>query len=66
MAVKKYDAGVKEYRETYWMPDYTPKDTDILACFKVTPQPGVPVKKGQPPWPPNHPQVPGPPFGPTC
>ncbi|WP_455217260.1 form I ribulose bisphosphate carboxylase large subunit, partial [Kaarinaea lacus] len=39
---KKYDAGVKEYRETYWMPDYTPTDTDILACFKVTPQPGVP------------------------
>jgi len=34
---KEYDAGVKEYRETYWMPDYTPKDTDILACFKVTP-----------------------------
>jgi ribulose-bisphosphate carboxylase large chain len=22
---KKYDAGVKEYRETYWMPEYTPK-----------------------------------------
>ncbi len=39
---KTYDAGVKEYRETYWMPDYTPKDTDILACFKVTPQDGVP------------------------
>ncbi len=35
---KTYDAGVKEYRETYWMPEYTPKDTDILACFKVTPQ----------------------------
>ena len=42
MAVKSYSAGVKEYRETYWMPEYTPKDTDILACFKVTPQPGVP------------------------
>ncbi len=42
MAVKSYNAGVKEYRETYWMPEYTPKDTDILACFKVTPQPGVP------------------------
>jgi len=39
---KKYDAGVKEYRETYWMPDYTPKDTDLLACFKITPQEGVP------------------------
>ena len=42
MAVKNYSAGVKEYRETYWMPDYTPKDTDILACFKITPQAGVP------------------------
>ena len=39
---KVYDAGVKEYRETYWMPEYTPKDTDILACFKITPQEGVP------------------------
>ena len=37
-----YQAGVKEYRETYWMPDYTPKDTDFLACFKVIPQEGVP------------------------
>ncbi len=36
-----YQAGVKEYRETYWDPDYQPKDTDLLACFKVTPQPGV-------------------------
>ena len=39
---KTYDAGVKEYRETYWMPDYTPLETDILACFKITPQDGVP------------------------
>jgi ribulose-bisphosphate carboxylase large chain len=39
---KTYDAGVKEYRETYWMPEYTPKDTDLLACFKITPQDGVP------------------------
>ena len=42
MAVKIYNAGVKEYRQTYWTPDYTPLDTDILACFKITPQPGVP------------------------
>ncbi|MGV6801734.1 MAG: form I ribulose bisphosphate carboxylase large subunit [bacterium] len=42
MSAKKYDAGVKEYRETYWAPDYTPKDTDLLACFKITPQEGVP------------------------
>ena len=42
MSKKTYSAGVKEYRDTYWMPEYTPKDTDILACFKITPQPGVP------------------------
>ena len=41
MAVKTYNAGVKEYRQTYWMPEYTPLDTDILACFKITAQPGV-------------------------
>jgi hypothetical protein len=32
---------VKEYRQTYWMPEYTPLDTDLLACFKITPQAGV-------------------------
>ena len=37
---KSYSAGVKEYRETYWMPEYVPKDTDFLACFKITPQEG--------------------------
>lgn len=42
MAVKTYSAGVKEYRETYWDPTYTPRDTDLLAVFKITPQPGVP------------------------
>ncbi|MEM9515198.1 MAG: form I ribulose bisphosphate carboxylase large subunit [Actinomycetota bacterium] len=36
-----YDAGVKEYRQTYWDPDYDPLDTDLLACFKITPQAGV-------------------------
>ncbi len=39
---KTYEAGVKEYRETYWEPDYQPKDSDLLAVFKITPQPGVP------------------------
>ena len=35
---KKYDAGVKEYRDTYWTPEYVPLDTDLLACFKCTGQ----------------------------
>ena len=38
---KTYEAGVKAYRQTYWAPDYVPLDSDILACFKITPQPGV-------------------------
>ena len=38
----QYQAGVKEYRATYWEPDYRPKDTDLLAVFKAVPQAGVP------------------------
>ena len=41
MAVNKYEAGVKDYRQTYWTPEYMPLDSDLLACFKITPQPGV-------------------------
>ncbi len=25
----------------YWEPDYKPKDTDVIALFRITPQPGV-------------------------
>ena len=42
---KKYDAGVKEYRDTYWTPEYVPLDTDLLACFKCTGQEGVPIEE---------------------
>ena len=38
----RYKAGVMEYRKMgYWEPDYEPKDTDVLACFRITPQDGV-------------------------
>ncbi|TVR64812.1 MAG: form I ribulose bisphosphate carboxylase large subunit [Gemmatimonadales bacterium] len=38
----RYKAGVMEYRKMgYWVPDYEPKDTDMLALFRVTPQDGV-------------------------
>ena len=38
----RYKAGVMEYRKMgYFEPDYTPKETDIIACFRVTPQDGV-------------------------
>jgi ribulose-bisphosphate carboxylase large chain len=43
--VPLFSAGVKEYRETYWTPDYLPSDTDILALFRLTPQPGVPPQE---------------------
>lgn len=39
---KKYDAGVKDYRSTYWEPNYSVRETDLLAVFKVIPQDGVP------------------------
>ena len=38
----RYDAGVMKYKEMgYFDLDYQPKDTDILACFRITPQDGV-------------------------
>lgn len=42
---KLFDAGVKEYRATYYDPQYTPKETDILAAFRVTPQSDVPPEE---------------------
>ncbi|KAG6483617.1 hypothetical protein ZIOFF_060265 [Zingiber officinale] len=38
----RFKAGVKDYKLTYYTPDYEVKDTDILVAFRVTPQPGVP------------------------
>jgi len=38
----RYKAGVMPYKKMgYFEPDYEPKDTDILACFRITPQEGV-------------------------
>jgi ribulose-bisphosphate carboxylase large chain len=38
----RYDAGVMKYKDMgYFDLDYEPKDTDILACFRITPQDGV-------------------------
>ncbi len=37
-----FHAGVLEYaRMGYWVPDYEPKDTDLLCVFRMTPQTGV-------------------------
>jgi ribulose-bisphosphate carboxylase large chain len=40
-----FDAGVHEYRQAYYDPVYNPKDTDILAAFRITPQPEVPAEE---------------------
>jgi ribulose-bisphosphate carboxylase large chain len=38
----RWVAGVIPYKEMgYYRPDYTPKDTDIIAAFRLTPQDGV-------------------------
>jgi ribulose-bisphosphate carboxylase large chain len=38
----RYKSGVMEYKKMgYWEPAYEPKDTDIIALFRVTPQDGV-------------------------
>ncbi|HTZ30212.1 MAG TPA: form I ribulose bisphosphate carboxylase large subunit [Streptosporangiaceae bacterium] len=45
-ASRRWHAGVIPYAEMgYWRPDYEPKDTDVLAAFRVTPQPGVPPEE---------------------
>ncbi|KAK1415297.1 hypothetical protein QVD17_31075 [Tagetes erecta] len=40
-----FKAGVKDYKLTYYTPEYETKDTDILAAFRVTPQPGVQLEE---------------------
>src|ERR1700719_4061093 len=39
---ERYRSGVLKYRQMgYWEPDYEPKDTDVLAVSRITPQDGV-------------------------
>jgi ribulose-bisphosphate carboxylase large chain len=46
MTQQRWHAGVLQYAEMgYWQPDYEPKPTDVLAAFRVTPQPGVPPEE---------------------
>jgi ribulose-bisphosphate carboxylase large chain len=41
-AAERYRSGVIPYKAMgYWQPDYAPKDTDVLALFRITPQDGV-------------------------
>src|SRR6516162_6374632 len=40
--IDRHKSGVMEYRKMgYWEPDYEPKDTAVIACFRITPQEGV-------------------------
>ena len=44
--VDRWGAGVIPYAEMgFWQPDYEPKDTDVLAAFRITPQHGVPAEE---------------------
>lgn len=36
-----YQAGVRDYALDYYVPDYTPADTDLLCAFRITPKTGV-------------------------
>jgi len=39
---ERYRAGVMSYKSMgYWEPEYRPRDTDVLALFRLTPQEGV-------------------------
>merc|ERR1712005_104783 len=39
---ERYESGVIPYAEMgYWDANYTIKDSDVLALFRITPQPGV-------------------------
>src|SRR6058998_3859185 len=41
-AKRRYSAGVLKYAQMgYWDGDYEPKETDLLALFRITPQEGV-------------------------
>jgi ribulose-bisphosphate carboxylase large chain len=41
-ARQRYKSGVIPYKKMgYWEPGYTPKDTDVIALFRITPQAGV-------------------------
>lgn len=39
---ERYKAGVIPYKKMgFWQPDYQPKETDVIALFRITPQPGI-------------------------
>ena len=46
MTADRWNAGVLPYAQMgYYEPDYVPKPTDVLAAFRISPQPGVPPEE---------------------
>jgi len=44
----RYQAGVLKYKQMgYWVPDYEPRPTDIVAVFRITPQEGRRQRPGR-------------------
>ena len=64
---KRYQAGVLKYAQMgYWNADYAPKDTDVLAVFRITPRRAWIPSRPPPRWPANRPRRPGRWCGPTA
>ncbi|MCA9951702.1 MAG: form I ribulose bisphosphate carboxylase large subunit [Anaerolineales bacterium] len=36
-----YEAGVRAYADDYYVPGYSPAETDLLCAFRIAPKPGV-------------------------
>lgn len=63
---KRYAAGVLKYRQMgYWDGDYTPKDTDVICLFRITPRRASIRSRRPPQWPANRRPRPGRWSGPT-
>ena len=46
MTADRWNAGVLPYAQMgYYEPDYVPRPTDVLAAFRIAPQPGVPPEE---------------------
>jgi hypothetical protein len=66
-ATKRYAAGVLKYAQMgYWDGDYVPKDTDVIALFRITPQTAWTRSRPLRRWPASPPPPPGRWSGPTA
>ena len=64
---ERYKSGVIPYKKMgYWDSDYVPKDTDVIALFRITPQEGVDHEEAAAAVAVNLPPRPGPWYGPIA